>query len=277
MSIGILISVHDGIVLAADSASTLTLAGGPDRPQSVNFQSNTDKVVNLYKKHPIGCVPYGAGCIGDAAMASLLREFRESIMNPADADFSVSTYTVECVARRLTSFLMSHVSGLAPAQPKPTFGMMVAGYSAGQRLPEAWQISIENGAPKDLKRLRAPGEIGIDWGGNGEAISRMVHGFSESLPDALAQMSLPSEHVERLTQAMLARAMEVPLVFAPMPVHDAIDLAEWLVQTATMFSRFTPGSASAGGPVEMASITRFEGFKWIRRKHYYQNEMNPRS
>ena len=29
-----------------------------------------------------------------------------------------------------------------------------------------------------------------------------------------------------------------------------------------------------GGPIEIATITKHEGFKWITRKHYYSPEFN---
>ena len=69
MSIGILISVHDGIVLAADSASTLTLTQpGPiqkqQNPVALNVYNNANKIANLYKGYPIRYVAYGAGSIG---------------------------------------------------------------------------------------------------------------------------------------------------------------------------------------------------------------------
>ena len=49
MSIGILINVHDGIVLAADSASTLTLIGPQPNQPVVNVYNNANKIANLYK------------------------------------------------------------------------------------------------------------------------------------------------------------------------------------------------------------------------------------
>jgi hypothetical protein len=66
MSIGIIIQVHDGIVLAADSASTLTLTTGPVPGGAIalNVYNNANKIANLYKGEPIGCVAYGAGSIG---------------------------------------------------------------------------------------------------------------------------------------------------------------------------------------------------------------------
>ena len=59
-----------------------------------------------------------------------------------------------------------------------------------------------------------------------------------------------------------------------MPIQDAIDLAEFLVELTIKWSRFTPGPPTVGGPIEIAAITRHEGFKWIRRKQYYSPELN---
>ncbi|CAN5397067.1 hypothetical protein BH11ARM2_BH11ARM2_10810 [soil metagenome] len=42
-----------------------------------------------------------------------------------------------------------------------------------------------------------------------------------------------------------------------------------------MYYRFRPGDNTVGGPIEVAAITKHEGFKWIRRKLYYEREMNP--
>ena len=87
----------------------------------------------------------------------------------------------------------------------------------------------------------------------------------------------PPPSPEQLAQlnGMLVNALQAPVAFAPMPIQDAIELAEWLVYTATMFARFIPGPASVGGPIEVAAITKHEGFKWIQRKHYYEQNVNP--
>jgi hypothetical protein len=86
----------------------------------------------------------------------------------------------------------------------------------------------------------------------------------------------PTPSAPNLSQLIgfLATNLQAPLVFPPMPIQDTIDLAEWLVQTAIMYSRFSPGAPVVGGPIESAAITKHEGFKWIHRKHYYQREFN---
>ena len=75
---------------------------------------------------------------------------------------------------------------------------------------------------------------------------------------------------------LLQARLQAHIVFAPMPIQDAIDLAEFLVHSAIMFSRFNPRAQIVGGPIEIAAITKHEGFKWIKRKHYYDEKLNPK-
>ncbi len=35
-----------------------------------------------------------------------------------------------------------------------------------------------------------------------------------------------------------------------------------------------PGADIVGGETDIATVTKHEGFKWIRRKHYYPPELN---
>jgi len=246
---------------------------------ALNVYNNANKIANLFKGKPIGCVAYGAGSIGNASISTLLKDFRYSITSGQESKFSLADYTMGGVAKLLTEFLMRHVNQLAPLPlnaPKPTLGILLGGYSAGKSLGEGWMIHIENGTARAPQRLRKEQEVGITWGGEGEAISRLVLGFSPGLPLILRSIVTPQppEAVEQL-MAVLTGNLQAPIVFAPMPIQDAIDLAEFLVHTAITFSRFTPGPQAVGGPIEIAAITKHEGFKWIRRKHYYSREFNP--
>jgi hypothetical protein len=65
------------------------------------------------------------------------------------------------------------------------------------------------------------------------------------------------------------------MVSPAMPLQDAIDLADYLVDLSIKYSRFMPGSPTVGGPVECAAISKHEGFRWIKRKHYYDQRLNP--
>jgi len=49
-----------------------------------------------------------------------------------------------------------------------------------------------------------------------------------------------------------------------------------MVETTIKMTRFMPGPATVGGPIEVAGITKHEGFKWVARKHYFNSKLNPK-
>jgi hypothetical protein len=64
------------------------------------------------------------------------------------------------------------------------------------------------------------------------------------------------------------------LVKPAMPIQDAIDLARFAVETASKYAKYGLRPETIGGPIEIAAITKHEGFKWVARKHYYTAELN---
>ncbi|MCY4150606.1 MAG: hypothetical protein OXF73_14905, partial [Gammaproteobacteria bacterium] len=59
-------------------------------------------------------------------------------------------------------------------------------------------------------------------------------------------------------------------------VQDAINLADFLVDMTKRHAAFLPGADTVGGDTDIATVTKHEGFKWIRRKHYYSPQLNTR-
>jgi hypothetical protein len=283
MSIAVAISVYDGVVLAADSASTLGaalpgVAPGIARPaqMAMNVYNNANKIANLYKGKPIGSVTYGSGSIGSASISTLLKDFRQRLMTGAEAGFDPKTYTMEQTSKLLVDFLAGYAQKLSPNEPKPTLGIMMAGYSANKSMGEVWSIGLQDGVAVQPTNMRPSDPVGISWAGEAESIARLLMGFSPHLPRLLQTMIRPNPSALDLSKltGVLAANLQAPVVFPPMPIQDTIDLAEWLVEIAIMFSRFSPGAPVVGGPIESAAITKHEGFKWIRRKHYFQKEFN---
>jgi len=54
--------------------------------------------------------------------------------------------------------------------------------------------------------------------------------------------------------------------FARFSLQDAIDYAQFLITATTEYQRFTNITPSVGGEVDVALVTPFQGFKWIRYK-----------
>ena len=286
MSVAVLIGVHDGVVLAADSASTLTFPVPPGvvlppGQQGVvgNVYDNANKIFNLVKGQPIGCITFGSGNIGNASIGTLIKDLRKELTErPSKWGFDADKYSMEGVAGILSKFLGSECEKLEQSTKSNTnTGFLLGGYSKPGDLGESWSVEIQQGVPQPPRKLRQDHEVGLSWGGATEVLQRMIVGFSPQLFPALASIMQPLQNPAVLAsqlQPVLAAQLQAPLVFAPMPIQDVIDLARFLVHATIMFSRFSPGPNIVGGPIEIAAITKHENFKWISRKHYYDQPLN---
>lgn len=286
MSIAVLIGVHDGVVLAADSASTLTFPAPPGvvlppGQQGVvgNVYDNANKIFNLVKGQPIGCITFGSGNIGNASVGTLIKDLRKKLTEiPEQMGFNPDQYAMQKVAEILAEFLGGECEKLEqPAKVNTNLGILLGGYSKPGDLGESWSVEIQKGVPQPPKKLRPDHEVGLSWGGATEVLQRMVVGFDPQIFQVLAQVIQPPQNPAVLTsqlQSVLAAQLQRPLVFAPMPIQDVIDLARFFVHSAIMYSRFLPGPNIVGGPIEVAAITKHENFKWISRKHYYDQPLN---
>lgn len=286
MSIAVLIGVHDGVVLAADSASTLTFPTPPgvvlppgQQGMVGNVYDNANKIFNLVKGQPIGCITFGSGNIGTASIGTLIKDLRKKLTEtPQDMTFDAAKYTMEGVAKILAKFLGDECEKLGQAAKDNTnLGILLGGYSKPGDLGESWSVEIQKGVPQPPRKLRPDHEVGLSWGGATEVLQRMVMGFSPHLFQVLAAVTQPPQDPAALASQLgpvLAAQLQAPLVFAPMPIQDVIDLARFFVHSAIMYSRFLPGPNIVGGPIEIAAITKHENFKWISRKHYYDQPLN---
>ena len=57
--------------------------------------------------------------------------------------------------------------------------------------------------------------------------------------------------------------------------EDLADMAESLVRMTSLKRRITSEEESVGGPVDVAVITKGDGFVWLKRKHYFNADINP--
>ena len=266
MTIAITVKVNDGVVLASDSATSLFLGAN-----LYNQYYNADKVFNLKKGHPVGALTWGAGNVGVNSISTLIKDFRK--------DLSLdSSYTISGVANDLREFLLEAQTEAYGDNTDnlPKMGLRIAGYSKGAELAEEWEFILgegEKGASEVIVR-RSPEQVGLTWSGEPEAIQRLVLGWSPRIALALREMEVPEDQLPQVLEAFLQKTEE-SIVTPAMPISDAIDLADFVVNLTTQFSRFRPGPQTVGGPTDIAAITRHEGFKWIKRKHYFSQELNP--
>jgi hypothetical protein len=57
--------------------------------------------------------------------------------------------------------------------------------------------------------------------------------------------------------------------------EDLAEMAESLIYLTYLKRRISSDEESVGGPVDVALISKGDGFIWIKRKHYFEQKYNP--
>jgi hypothetical protein len=269
----IIVSVkfNDGIVVASDSTTAFFRES-----EFVQSYDNANKIFNLYKGLPIGAATCGTGGIGNASVSTLSKDLRARFQGSArgctDWKLDPENYTVGDIARRAREFLLMAVEA---SEQVVSLTYWVFGYSSGRPLPELWGIYINGKDIPEPTLIAAEGASLPNWAGETEALDRLIIGRSASLVDSAVKNGMEADKATDLVIKAGSDLYE-PFVLAAMPIQDAIDLAQYFVETTAGFMRFSiKRRKTVGGPVEIAAITKYEGFKWIRRKYFYDAALNP--
>ena len=79
-----------------------------------------------------------------------------------------------------------------------------------------------------------------------------------------------------LTQLIRTHSQPLRRVVGSLAVDELAELAETLVSIESLKERVTTEEESVGGPIDVAIISKGDGFIWIKRKHYFDPQLNPR-
>lgn len=258
MSIGIVIKGPEGLVLAAESRITVEAPlPGSSASIPVSFD-NARKVLgfsepNLY----VGVVTYGLGGIGFRTAYSYIPEFESTL--PQGQRLSIQEFS-----QRLSDFFMQQWNAIMPSGFQgPPLILVVAGFNDGEPYGRVYLISIPN-APAPIEQSPNP-QFGITWGGQREIVDRLVRGYDERAVNlAQTTLNLTPQQIEQLRQVWAPLQMQIPTQI--LPLQDCVDLSIFFVKTTIEAQRLTVGIRGCGGKIDIATITRKNGFKWVQEK-----------
>lgn len=260
MSIGIVLKGPEGLVLAAESRITLQTQVKEQPLITVSFD-NARKVLDFKKVNPfVGVVTYGLGGIGLRSAFSFLPEFRSKLL-PTEP----TRMTVEDFANQLSEFFLQQWESTMPSDyTGPPMTFVVAGFNEKEPYGRVYLITIPQ-APDPVEQQSKPGEFGITWGGQREIVDRLIRGYDQRvIPIVRNALHLEKAQVEQMQQVLSPLKMKIPIQF--MPLQDCIDLAIFFVRTTIEAQRLTVGIRGCGGPIDVATITRTEGLKFVQVK-----------
>lgn len=264
MTVLVSVKINDGIVMATDSASSF--ANGM-------IYNSSRKIVHLRQDIPVAVMITGAGGIGNESVATLLKDlgqrFAGSIPEYEDWKIDANDYDIERIAVRLRQFLFDEKALLHGATTWTK--VRVCGYSARRPLPEIWEVNLmgENCPPPSC--IQNEEEFGIRWDGEYEALDRLVFGLGTRFNEFAVKHGMDSEDVAKLRESIVPELYELLFIEA-MPMRDAVDLARYLVETTIGFVKFSVSRPKVvGGPIEIAAISKHEGFQWMQRSERFSS------
>lgn len=100
----------------------------------------------------------------------------------------------------------------------------------------------------------------------------------DKIQQALREVSQNLYHLylEKMQQyRMVQHIRPVINVVSVLPKDELASLAETLVHLTSVKRRVSFDAETVGGPVDVAVISKGDGFTWLKRKYYFRPEMNP--
>lgn len=260
MSLGIAFKGPEGIVLAADSRVTLTVQhqGGPTLIP-VTYD-NATKLLKVANQDYVGVVTYGLGVIGETeprTAHSFLPEFETSISESPRLG-------VEKFAQKLSDFFMDQFKAKMPSNYSgPPMIFLVGGYNEGEPYGRVYQIQI----PDSLSPVeKISNDFGPIWGGQLEMTSRIIHGYDIRLLKLIKDFLNLSDAKINDLQKHLAGELAIKIPYQFLPLQDCVDLAIFMIRTTVAVQSWQMEIRGVGGAIDVATITRPEGFKYVQRK-----------
>jgi len=149
--------------------------------------------------------------------------------------------------------------------------ILVAGFDK-DGAHRVYQVLVPGGIEMRRNSTNKGMEFGASWIGQTDVVTRIVLGFD----GRIGSIPLVNEMTQKVDQATLKKqlaGLEYAVQWGTMTLQDAIDFCHLMIQTTTAIQRFSDGIRAnpgdipgVGGPVDIAVITRENGFQWIQRK-----------
>jgi hypothetical protein len=264
MTICIGIKVAEGLVLAADSLSTLTNQEG-----GIVQQFQHSQKLSQIGRYDVGTLTWGAGSIASLTIDSLIAEFAETLAPSGEVEVREG-YTVHDIAGRLFEFVNERYKAHYESQkrdPEP-LGIAIGGYSTGAHFADLYGFFLPfDTEPVNYLPDLADGlpNFNVRWFGQTEPLVRLMKGADTELLKEALQGQYAEQDALIDAALNLYGKFEYPVLFNLMPLQDAIDFAVYLVSVVIGKFRFTMGLPLCGGDIDVAIVSR-GGFEWLKRK-----------
>jgi len=251
MTIIIAVNINEGIVLGSDSAATIV-----NENKELKFFYKRTKIFNYLSEIPIGIAIYGDNEIENVPLSSLIKEHEKYLKK----DSNLNNYKIKDIIENFRDSL-SNKSNITDETIKKRkfFGFLIAGYSSYELLPEIWELEFKNG----VSRIKQQSNIVCK--GECDPTHRLYFGYDPQLKTILERNNIDQNTINKILLSC-GKQISLGMIHANLPILDAIDFVKYLIQITIDFYRFRPVTSYVGGDIDLAKITKYQGFEWIQSK-----------
>ena len=234
MSIMCAVFVPDGIVLAADSRQTIGISKMPNPSQQTHGQPRVLNRMDRPNQPPVQMISQS----DNAQKIMLLSKVKVGIsacgigiLNGKTVSDFIRSFEIDVIEKTDSVTDVAHKLQKYAASFFPQVNFFVCGYEEEE--PFVYSVNKEiNRSNMDNGKLR----YASIWSGEQATISKLLNGN----PPMIVNHAL-------------------------MPLKDAIDFADFLIDATIKSQRFEMKVATCGGPIDLLVLTKDEAF-WYRHK-----------
>jgi hypothetical protein len=259
MTLAVTVVCQDGVVVAADSRTTLA--------NHRMLRVGSDYTHKVFESGRVAIATYGEAFVLGRSVASHMAEFAAREAGSCDHPGPTAIRLAEFVGDRYDQDVSEALDMSEPRVAE--LGFLVGGYDdAG--VGEAWEVTLPDRTVEIIATTTDGG--GAVWRGQSDVVTRIMRGSDIELLERLATAHKVIDELDALTPLLEACGYRIP--FESMNLQDGIDLAVLCIRTTIDVQRLTLGPAATspefswpgvGGPIEIATVTAPQGFRWVQR------------
>lgn len=140
---------------------------------------------------------------------------------------------------------------------------LIGGYNEKESYGRIFQLAIPTMPDPVEQNIK---QFGMVWGGQKEFTQRLIHGFDPKLPSILQRKFNLSDDKKNDLVKELQSNLSIPIPYQFLPLQDCVDLSIYIIKTTIELQKFFVGIRGVGGDIDVATITKTDGFKAIQQK-----------
>lgn len=273
----------EGVVLGADSTSTLYVSGPSAAVAGgLHHLNYAQKIFEIGEHSTLGITMWGMGSVGDLSHRTIIARFADQLVNnPVHsvqeaaerfAGFFWTEYTTR-LAAAIAAFASLHANPSRTPDEEENYEDLSSGLSGGFCIGGHIPENREPGASEIVyspELLAAPVPTPLNRGntsfwGCPSFMNRLMYGIDfGSLGDILASKKWGGTDQE-LYDIILARRLAQP---SSLPLREAVDWIHAVIYTTIKAMKFSHHLPICGGPIEIAVMSSDRRFRWVKHKNF---------